>query len=38
MPDARWSDPREYDDLDRGDGRPRVYGERNRTITTRAIP
>ena len=30
MPDARWNDPREYDDLDRGDGRPRVYGERDR--------
>jgi hypothetical protein len=30
MPDARWSDPREYDDRDRGDGRPCVYGERDR--------
>jgi hypothetical protein len=30
MPDARWNDPREYDDLDRGDGRRRVYGERDR--------
>lgn len=30
MPDARWNDPREYDDLDRGDSRPRVYGERGR--------
>jgi hypothetical protein len=30
MPDARWNDPREYDDLDRGDGCPRVYGERDR--------
>ena len=28
MPDARWNDPPEYDDRDRGDGRPRVYGER----------
>ena len=30
MPDARWNDPREHDDLDRGDGRPRIYGERDR--------
>jgi hypothetical protein len=30
MSDARWNDLREYDDLDRGDGRPRVYGERDR--------
>jgi hypothetical protein len=30
MPDARWNDPREYDDRVRGDGRPRVYGERDR--------
>jgi len=30
MPDARWNDPREYDDRERGDGRSRVYGERDR--------
>jgi hypothetical protein len=30
MPDARWNDPREYDDRDRGDDRPRVYRERYR--------
>jgi hypothetical protein len=30
MPDARWNDPREYDHRDRGDGRFRVYGERDR--------
>ena len=30
MSDARWNDPREYDDRDRGDGRPCVYGERDR--------
>ena len=30
MADARWSDPREYDDRDRGDVRPRVYGGRDR--------
>jgi hypothetical protein len=30
MPDARWNDPREYDDRDRGDGRARIYGERDR--------
>jgi hypothetical protein len=30
MPDARWNDPREYADRDHGDGRPRIYGERNR--------
>ena len=30
MPDARWNDPRAYDDLDRVDGRRRVYGERDR--------
>ena len=30
MPDARWNDPREYDDRDFGDVRPRVYGERDR--------
>ena len=30
MPDARWNDPREYVDRDRGDSRPRVYGERDR--------
>lgn len=29
MPDARWNDPREYDDWGRGDVRPRVYGERD---------
>ena len=30
MPDARWNDPREYDDPERGDDRPRVYSERDR--------
>jgi hypothetical protein len=35
MPDARWNDPREYDDRDHGDGRPRVYGG-TETITTPA--
>jgi hypothetical protein len=30
MPDARWNDPREYDDRERGDDRRRVYGERDR--------
>jgi hypothetical protein len=30
MPDARWNDPREHDDRDRRDDRPRVYGERDR--------
>ncbi len=30
MLDARWNDPREYDDRDRGDDRPRVYAERGR--------
>ncbi len=30
MSDARWSDPREYGDRDRGDERPRVYDERDR--------
>jgi hypothetical protein len=30
MPDARWNDPREYDDWGRGDVLPRVYGERDR--------
>jgi hypothetical protein len=30
MPHARWNDPREYDDRNRGDGRARVYGERDR--------
>jgi hypothetical protein len=30
MPDARWNDPRQYDDRDRGDDRPRVYAERDR--------
>jgi hypothetical protein len=30
MPDARWNDLREYDDGERGDDRPRVYGERDR--------
>ena len=29
MPDARWNDPREYDDRDRGDSRRRIYGERD---------
>ncbi|MBA2305463.1 MAG: hypothetical protein H0W08_22915 [Acidobacteria bacterium] len=30
MSDARWGDPREYDDRDREDERPRVYDERHR--------
>ena len=30
MSDARWGDPREYDERDRDDGRPRVYDERDR--------
>ena len=30
MSDARWNDPREYGDPDRGDERPRVYDERDR--------
>lgn len=30
MPDARWNDPREYDDPERGDNRFRIYGERDR--------
>jgi hypothetical protein len=30
MPDARWNDPREYDDRECSDARPRVYGERDR--------
>lgn len=30
MSDARWGDPREYGERDRGDERPRVYDERNR--------
>jgi hypothetical protein len=30
MSDARWNDAREYDDRERGDDRPRVYGERDR--------
>jgi hypothetical protein len=30
MPDARWNDPREYDDRERGDNRLRIYGERDR--------
>lgn len=30
MSDARWGDPREYGEHDRGDERPRVYDERDR--------
>jgi hypothetical protein len=30
MTDARWGDPREYGERDRGDERPRVYDERER--------
>jgi hypothetical protein len=30
MSDARWGDPREYGEQDRGDERPRVYDERDR--------
>jgi hypothetical protein len=30
MSDARWGDPREYGERDRGDERPRVYAERDR--------
>jgi hypothetical protein len=30
MSDARWGDPREYDDRDHGEERPRVYDERDR--------
>jgi hypothetical protein len=30
MSDARWGDPREYDDRDHSDERPRVYDERDR--------
>jgi hypothetical protein len=30
MSDARWGDPREYAERDRGDERPRVYDERDR--------
>ena len=30
MSDARWSDPREYDERDRGDEWPRVYDPRDR--------
>jgi hypothetical protein len=30
MSDARWNDAREYDDRERDDDRPRVYGERDR--------
>ncbi len=30
MSDARWGDPREYGERDRGDERPRVYDERDR--------
>jgi hypothetical protein len=30
MSDARWADPREYDERERGDERPRVYDERDR--------
>jgi hypothetical protein len=30
MSDARWGDPREYGERDRGDERPRVYDDRDR--------
>lgn len=30
MPDARWNDPREYYDRERGYDRPRVYDDRDR--------
>ena len=30
MSDARWGDPREYGERDRGDERPHVYDERDR--------
>jgi hypothetical protein len=30
MPDARWNDPREYDDRERSHDRPRVHAERDR--------
>jgi hypothetical protein len=30
MPDARWNDPRDYDDLDRGDERARTYDDWDR--------
>ena len=30
MPEARWNDPREYDDRERSDDGPRIYGERDR--------
>ena len=30
MPGARWNDPRDYDDLDRGDERARTYDDRER--------
>jgi hypothetical protein len=30
MSDARWGDPREFGERDRGDERPRVYDERDR--------
>ena len=30
MSDARWGDPREYDERDRDDARPRVDDERDR--------
>ena len=30
MSDARWNDPREYGERDRGDERPRVYDDRDR--------
>jgi hypothetical protein len=36
MPDARWSDPRAYDDRDRGDDRPASTASDTETITTRA--
>jgi hypothetical protein len=37
MPDARWNDPREYDDRDRGDRRPPSTASGTETITIRAI-
>ena len=30
MPDARWNDPRDYGDLDRGGERARTYDDRDR--------
>jgi hypothetical protein len=38
MSDARWGDPREYGEQDRGDERPRVYDERDRNDCEPATP